>query len=237
MPNNFELPRAKTEFAHPHITLASLQSVPSHLMIPLLTSCLVYNYRNYPVFFSFPNTPHLNHQQVLLILSPGHILNRTFSYHPHCYQPSSCYYQFSLGQLQEPPPNDLPASTLSPPQVILHTAARVISGKYMQIIVLSCFNPCWDFPVYLKSNSQSPVNLTHMVLLPPTFPSCILPLIQIFRPHWSFCCSPSPHPFIPILFPFQGVYSVCCLTKCSPFPSSSHSCLLTTQVSIQMSLS
>lgn len=27
----------------------------------------------------------------------------------------------------------------------------------MQIIVLSCFNPCWDFPVYLKSNSQSPV--------------------------------------------------------------------------------
>lgn len=141
MPNNFELPRAKTEFAHPHITLASLQSTPSHLMIPLLASCLVYNYRNYPVF-SFPNTPHLNHQRVLLILSPRHILNRTFSNHPHCNQPSSCCYQISPGQLQEPRPNGLPASTLLPPLVILHTAARVISRKYMQIIVLSCFKPC-----------------------------------------------------------------------------------------------
>ena len=96
------------------------------------------------------------HQEVQLVLPPRHILHRTFSHHPHCYQPGSSYHQIPPGPLQEPP-NGLPASTLPPLQFILHITARVIYGKHIQIILLPCSKSCKSFPVCVKFNSTSQV--------------------------------------------------------------------------------
>lgn len=124
------------------------------------------------MFFSFSNILCLNHQQVLLILSRRHILNRTLPHLPYCYPASLYHYQHPSGSSQELP-HGLPASTLPQQPFMLHTAGRVAYGKYVQIILLPCLlHTCRNFPVCFKLNSKSlvwPTRPCFLLLLHPPF--------------------------------------------------------------------